>query len=142
MPGEKPQALLNTLQRLVNDIPAGSHSATAKDRSVLIALMGDIGAILSDTTTGIERTKEQNQQLRKWIPRLLGLAHPAAESMAATTELGARAPSARLKNRNESNRQMSNLHAQAFTTCGDKRMTCWVLRNHSGCFLADGTWRS
>lgn len=88
MPGEKPQALLNTLQRLVNDIPAGSHSATAKDRSVLIALMGDIGAILSDTTTGIERTKEQNQQLRKWIPRLLGLAHPAAESMAATTELG------------------------------------------------------
>lgn len=88
MPGEKPQALLNTLQRLVDDIPAGSHSATAKDRSILIALMGDIGAILSDTTTGIERTKEQDQQLRKSIPRLLQLAHPALETMAPITALG------------------------------------------------------
>lgn len=88
MPGETPQALLTTLQRLVDDIPAGSHSATAKDRSVLMALMGDIGAILSDTTTGIERTKQQDQQLREWIPRLLELAQPAAESMAATTALG------------------------------------------------------
>ncbi|SDT60164.1 hypothetical protein SAMN04490182_5706 [Pseudomonas cedrina] len=88
MPGEKPQALLRTLQRLMDDVPAGSNSATAKDRSIMIALMGDIGAILSSTTTGVERTPGQDKRLREAIPGLLGLPYSAAQSIAPTSALG------------------------------------------------------
>ncbi|AZF03019.1 hypothetical protein [Pseudomonas sp. R5-89-07] len=88
MPGEGPKALLATLKRLMDDIPAGSNSATAKDRSIMIALMGDIGAILGSTTTGVERTPKQDEALRLAIPGLLGLPYPAAESLAPTSALG------------------------------------------------------
>lgn len=88
MPGESPQALLNTLKRLIDDVPAGSNSATAKDRSILIALMGDVGAILGSSTTGVERTAEQDEQLRQVIPGLLDLPNSAADSIAPTIALG------------------------------------------------------
>ncbi|MFO2466010.1 hypothetical protein OOJ96_21830 [Pseudomonas sp. 15FMM2] len=88
MPGQGPHDLLQSLQRLKDDGSSGSDRATAKDRSILIALMGDIGAILSDTTTGVERTKEQDQALRIAIPSLLGRSQSAAQLMAPVTALG------------------------------------------------------
>lgn len=88
MPGQNAQALLDTLKRMHNDIPPGRSNATAKDRSILIALMGDIGAILSDSTTGVERTKDQDKQLKELIPKLLNLATSPETIMAPTAALG------------------------------------------------------
>ncbi|WP_218182832.1 hypothetical protein, partial [Pseudomonas gingeri] len=62
------------MKRLHNGIPPGRSNATAKGRSILIALMGDIGSILSDSTTGVERTKDQDKQLKELIPKRLNLA--------------------------------------------------------------------
>lgn len=67
LPNEKPAALLATLERVAGGTHSEPGSASAKDRAVVIALMGDIGALYADTgaTTGVEgRSMEQAASLR------------------------------------------------------------------------------
>jgi hypothetical protein len=59
LPNQPPSRLLETLRRVADDPVEGRASAT--DRAIVIALMGDIGALYADTgaTTGVENRSER-----------------------------------------------------------------------------------
>ncbi|MFC4159302.1 hypothetical protein [Chitinimonas lacunae] len=62
-----PDALLGALRRVAQDLPPGPSVASAQDRAVVLALMGDIGALYANTgaTTGVEgRSPDQAEALR------------------------------------------------------------------------------
>jgi hypothetical protein len=82
--GENPSVLLGALARVRDDyqLPGKSNNTTGLDRTVVIALMGDIGALYADTgaTTGVEgRSQMQADTLRENLRNLIekyGLSGP------------------------------------------------------------------
>ncbi|MBL0526823.1 hypothetical protein JD490_18165 [Aeromonas dhakensis] len=89
MPHATPSDLLQVLNR-VDQMP--SH-ASGHDRSIVIALMGDIGALYAATgaTTGTERSQEASVRLRDGLAQALvnaGLTPPSGGSIQEVQERG------------------------------------------------------
>ncbi|AIP27670.1 hypothetical protein DR63_4805 [Burkholderia thailandensis E264] len=89
MPGRSPSALLDVLSR-VGRTPDRS---SAHDRAIVIALMGDIGALYAATgaTTGTDRLPEASVRLRANLSERLaeaGLAPPPPRSIQSVQEEG------------------------------------------------------
>lgn len=63
----QPQDLLDAVLRVAQDVPPAQSRASGHDRAVVLALMGDVGALYADTgaTTGVaNRSPDQAAMLR------------------------------------------------------------------------------
>jgi hypothetical protein len=73
MPGGTTDDMRGALRRVAED--PDRHQATSNDRAMVIAMMGDIGALYADTgaTTGVEgRNPEQAEHLRQSLAAQIG----------------------------------------------------------------------
>lgn len=96
LPDQSPEVLIGILARVSDDylLPHKSNSTSAKERAVVIALMGDIGALYADTgaTTGVEgRSPAQAEILRENLRNLMesrGLSAPVGCVIDGVQRLG------------------------------------------------------